>query len=102
MNIQELEQVIREKFIELYDSVYIGKMWITKLNPIGYEIKLGLNTPECPRIIYAELEDDKFLEFLTKEIKDMKLNAVFYGKLFKTAHPECTIISKSCSCNDKG
>ena len=101
MSIQELEQVIQEKFIKIYNSVYLGKIWITKLDPIGYEIKIGLNTPEAPRIIYAELEDDNFLEFLEKEIKDMKLNTVFYGKLFKTMEPECTVINKSCSCNDK-
>lgn len=101
MNTQELEQAIREKFIEIYNSIYLGKLWVTKLDPIGYQIKIGLNTPEAPRVIYAELEDDKFLEFLQKEIKDMKLNTVFYGKLFKTAEPECIVVNKSCSCNDK-
>lgn len=98
----ELEQVIREYLRNIYNSEYIGNIKIQKLNPFGYQISLGMNTPECPDIIYAELEDSQFLKFLKEELKHRRFNVVQYGKLFKTMPVECTIINKSCSCYDKG
>lgn len=100
MTEQELEQVIHEYLLDIYDAYYIGKLKVKKL-PVGYEVRLGMNTPECPYIIYAELEDEKFLKFLREELRNRKLDMVFYGKLFKTMPPECNVINKACSCNDK-
>lgn len=57
MTIQELEQVTLEYLRDIHNAEYIGKLKVSKLSPIGYEIRLGMNTPECPDIIYAELED---------------------------------------------
>lgn len=102
MTIQELERVIREYIMDIYNVEYIGKIKIEKLKPYGYLIKLGLNSPECPYIIYAELKDKEFLEFLRKELRDMKLTSVFYGKLEKIMPPECNVVNRACSCNDKG
>lgn len=102
MTEQELEQVIHEYLRDIYKSQYIGKLKVSKLKPQGYEIRLGMNTPECPYIIYAELDDSSFLKFLYNELRSRKLDRVFYGKLFKTMPPECNIINKACSCNDKG
>lgn len=99
MTVQELGQVIQEYIMDIYNSKYIGKIWINKLNPIGYEIKFGMNTPECPDIIYAELEDKAFLKFLKEELKHRCFNTIHYGKLQKIMPSEC--INKSCSCNDK-
>lgn len=101
MTIQELEQVTREYLMDIYKAEYVGKLKVIKLCPIGYEIQLGMNTPECPDIIYAELEDDEFLEFLKNELQHRRFNTIFYGKLFKTMPLECDTINKACSCNDK-
>lgn len=100
MTEQELEQVIREYLLDIYNSEYIGKLKVEKL-PLGYQISLGMNTPECPIVIYAELEDKEFLKFLREELRMRKLNTVFYGKLFKTMPPECNKVNRACSCNDK-
>lgn len=97
----ELEQVIREYLTDIYKAEYIGKIKIEKLIPYGYQISLGMNTPECPDIIYAELKDKEFLKFLKEELKHRRFNTIFYGKLFKTMPLECNIINKACSCNDK-
>lgn len=101
MTEQELEQVTREYMRDIYKAEYIGKMRVEKVQPYGYLIKLGLNTPECPYIIYAELKDKEFLEFLREQLKTMKLHMVFYGKLLKAMPPECNTVNRACSCNDK-
>lgn len=101
MTEQELEQVIHEQLLDIYKAKYIGKLKVIKLYPIGYEIQFGMNTPECPDIIYAELEDKEFLEFLRNELKHRRFNTIFYGKLSKTMPLECNTINKACSCNDK-
>lgn len=101
MTEQELEQVIHEYLMDIYKMKYIGKLKVEKLVPFGYQISLGMNTPECPCIIYAELKDWEFLRFLKEELKQRKLDMVSYGKLFKVMPPECNEINKACSCNDK-
>lgn len=101
MTEQELEQVIQEYLLDIYKAKYIGKLKVEKLSPFGYQVSLGMNTPECPYIIYAELKDKEFLKFLREELRQRKFDMVFYGKLFKTMPPECNTINKACSCNDK-
>lgn len=101
MSEQELEQVILDKLRAIYNAEYIGKLKVRKLDPIGYEIRLGMNTPECPDIIYAELEDQDFLNFLDEELKHRRINTILYSTLLKTMPPECNSINTSCSCNDK-
>ena len=101
MTERELEQVIRGYLMNIYKAEYIGTLKIKKLNPFGYEIQMGMNTPECPDIIYAELKDEEFLEFIRNELYHRRINTVYYGKLFKTEPLECNITNKSCSCNDK-
>lgn len=101
MTEQELERVILEYLEDIYKAKYIGKLKVTKLIPFGYQVSLGMNTPECPQIIYAELKDKEFLKFLREELRNKKLNMAFYGKLQKAMPPECNTINKACSCNDK-
>lgn len=101
MTSKELEQVILDYIMDIYNAEYTGKIKVTKLHPIGYSIALGMNTPECPDVIYAELEDEKFLKFLKNELQHRRFNTIFYGKLSSAMPSECTIINKACSCNDK-
>lgn len=81
MTIQELEQVIQEYFLSIYKKKYLGKLEIKKLSPVGYCIKFGMDRPTQPSIIYAELDDCNFLKYLKQQIKDMRLNLIYYGEL---------------------
>lgn len=101
MTISDIEQVIQEYFRSIYNKKYIGKLDIKKLDPVGYCIKFGMNTPYQPITIYAELEDDKFLKFLKRELKDRRFNLVNYGTLKLTYPVDCEPIKTSCSCHDK-
>lgn len=101
MMLQKLEQVIRDLLMDIYHAEYIGKLKLTKLEPIGYEIQLGMNVPNYPDTIYAELEDEEFIQFLKKELQHRRSHTIFYGTLFKTMPIECNITNKSCSCNDQ-
>lgn len=40
-----------------------------------------MDRPTQPTVIYAELDDIKFLEYLKQQIKDMRLNLIYYGEL---------------------
>lgn len=102
MTTTELEQVIRDYILDIYKKEYTGKINVQKLDPVGYYIHLGMSMPERPLVIYAELEDREFLKFLKKELKDKRLNLIYYGKLQLTYPYDCSPINKSCSCNDKG
>lgn len=102
MTVQDLEQVIHEYILDIYHKKYIGKLEIRKLDPKGYCIKLGMDTPYQPITIYAELEDEKFLKFLKQELKDRRFNLTYYGKLTLKYPYNCNPISTSCSCHDKG
>ena len=79
MTIQELEQVIQDYLMDIYGKKYTGRLYIQKLNPVGYYIKFGMDRPYQPTVLYAELEDDKFLELLKRELKDKRFNLMYYG-----------------------
>lgn len=102
MTITELEQVIQDYFLDIYGKYYTGKMSIQKLDPEGYCIRFGMDRPNRPTVIYAELEDKKFLKFLKQQIKDMRINLMYYGELKLTYHTNCHPINTSCSCHDQG
>lgn len=101
MTIQDLEQVIQEYILDIYNKKYIGKIKIQKLEPIGYCIKLGMDNPYQPITIYGELDDDQFLKFLRKELKDRRFNLVYYGKLSLINPYDCERRNSSCKCHDK-
>lgn len=101
MTTTELEQVIREYILDIYNKEYIGKLSIQKLNPVGYYIKFGLDRPDQPLVIYAELEDSKFLKFLRQELKDKRFNLIYYGKLQLTYPYDCNPRNTACECRKK-
>lgn len=101
MTIPDLEQVIQDYLMDIYHRKYIGKIDIKKLDPIGYCIKLGMQTPNQPITIYAELEDDKFLKFLKQDLKDRRFNLIYFGELQLRYPADCWPRSRKCSCNDQ-
>ena len=102
MTTLELEQVIRDYLLDIYKKKSTGKMYITKLNPVGYSIQLELSMRNKPITIYAELEDKAFLKFLKQELKDKRFNLIYYGKLDLINKYDCNPINKPCNCHDKG
>ena len=97
---QELEVQIRELIKDIYKKEYIGKITIESLNP-GYCIKFGLDMPEHPYVICAQLEDKVFLKFLKKELRHIKWFEQDYGGVaLQYPVEQCSPIKKCC--NDKG
>ena len=101
MTVQDLEQAIHDYILTIYHKEYIGKLEITKLNPIGYCVKLGMDISDQPITIYAELEDEKYLKFLKQELKDRRFNLSYFGKLSLKYPYECNPINTECNCNDE-
>lgn len=73
----ELENKIREFIVELYDKEYVGELKVTELNP-GYKVEFGLDCPERPLSISCDFTEDKFLDYIYKELKDRRLASVEY------------------------
>lgn len=76
--IQDIKEYILEQIRQLYKKEYTGKLWISKLNPIGYQIKFGMNNDDKPLVISAELEYCDFLKFMRKELRDRGMDLVKY------------------------
>lgn len=102
MTIEELEQLTREYITNTYKRKYIDRIDIIKLDPVGYSVKIGRGVSYHPYVIYAELPDEKFIPLLKKEIRNLKLQYIDYGKLtLRYPYNECNDLNTSCYC-DKG
>ena len=75
MNPEQLEHQIRDIISEVYGSYFLGKIRVEKLNTIGYKVSFGIPNEDKPTVIAVELDDDKFLKYIRKEIK----NAAWHG-----------------------
>jgi len=56
--------------------MYLGSLIILKLDPVGYQVKFGLNNIDKPLVISAELPDTQFIKFIEKEIHDRRMDFV--------------------------
>lgn len=66
-------------FIEQkYHKKYVGKLWVNKLEPLGFQVKFGLNNNDKPLVISAELPEKEFLKFIKQEIHDRRMDFVQY------------------------
>ena len=88
---EELKQTLICIIEEVYQKQYIGKLQVERLNPVGLVVKLGLNVDEKPIVIAADLEDDKFLDFFRKEVREKRLDEIKFFRGFKNLQeePEC-------------
>lgn len=98
MTLIKLEQLIREYIMDIYKKQYIGKIKIKKLNP-GYCIYLDIGHQYNPTVIYAELEDEKFLKFLKDDLKSRNFHFSHFATLDLVYPDACVPINSSC--NDK-
>lgn len=98
---EELKQKLIQIIQEVYRKIYIGKLQVERLNPVGLVVKLGLNIDEKPITIAADLEDEQFLDFFRKEIREKRLDETkyFIGDQL-LPYDECSL-PKGCSnrCN---
>ena len=99
MSIQDIEQATLD-FIKIYSKKeYIGKINVSKLDPLGYEVTLYPQGEYVPLVFYAELDDENFIKYLKEEVRNKKFHLSNYGVLNKR---DITFnLTKSCSCNDK-
>lgn len=79
---------------------YKGSLEVTKLDPVGYCIKLGMDTPDQPVLICVELEGEKLLKYIRQELIDRRLGNKYYGKLELVQPYDCR--PARTACDDKG
>lgn len=100
---EELKQKLIQIIQEVYRKIYIGKLQVERLNPVGLVVKLGLNIDEKPITIAADLEDEPFLDFFRREVREKRLNETkyFIGDQL-LPYDECSL-PKGCSnrCNSE-
>lgn len=102
MTIEEIKNQILCMIRQVYEKEYVGKLFITRLDPIGLEVKLGMNNIERPITIAAEMDDQKFLQFFKQELKNRNLNTVIFFDGVKTDPDQCNLpINRGCKCNEK-
>lgn len=101
MSIKEIENAILQTIEEVYNKKYIGKLFITRLDPIGLSVKFGMNNVDKPIVISAQLDDVSYLKFLRQELRDRGLHTVQYFLGVKSYPDNCNNpINKSCACNE--
>lgn len=98
MTIQELDRVIRENIAVMFNRKYNGLLKIEKLEPMGYSIKFGFNTPEAPQVICGMLPDEEFLIMLKKELQHFK---PLFGDYFRIQNYYPVINTCKTSCCDQ-
>lgn len=101
MTIDEIKYSILDIIEQVYQRKYIGKLYIARLDPIGLQVKFGMNNVDKPIVISAQLNDVDFLKFLKEELRSRGLNTVKYFLGVKSYPDNCNNpINKSCTCNE--
>lgn len=100
MTTVELEQAIRDCIMDVYNKQYVGSLEIKRLNPVGLQVRLGMNNYDKPIYITAELEDKAFLKFFKEELRTRHFNTSWWFSGYKTYPDECTHVDSRCGCHD--
>ncbi len=96
MNTEEIKQKILSLIEEIYKKKYIGKLWVRKMTPIGFQAKFGLNNDDKPLVITAELSDKDFIKFMRQELIDRRMDFVKYFIGVKTYPDQCQNFNTKC------
>ena len=89
MTLDEIKYSILEIIEQVYQKKYIGKLYITRLDPIGLQVKLGMNNVDKPIVISAQLNDVDFLKFFREDIRTRGLNTIQYFLGVKSYPDNC-------------
>lgn len=96
-DIDNIKQEILTYIQKYYKKQYIGELNITRIKPNGYKVVFGLNVPERPLTIMAQLNMCDFIKFMQQEIKDRRLDFVKFFTGVQN-YPEQCQVDTSCSC----
>lgn len=81
--------------MDIYKAEYIGQLKVErKVN--GYLITLGMQIPEKPISIYAELEGDALLKFIKNELQHRDLSPYNYSGIQLTYPASCNNQIRKC------
>lgn len=92
------KQVILDAIEEVYKKRYVGTLKITKLKPMGYNIRLGMNNDDKPINISAQLEGENFLKFFKQELRDRGWNTIHWFLGYKVYPDNGSPIDSNCNC----
>lgn len=76
-----LENEILEIINEVTGHCYIGKL--TVIEDDGYTLRLGLNTPNAPTVLYYQGSVEDFKEYIKEEIKRRRYPEIEYWNTLK-------------------
>lgn len=75
---------LKQAIEDVYQKKYVGVLKLVKLKPIGYSVSLYLQS-ERPIIIAAQIENQQeFIKFFKKEIRERSLDTVKYFTGYKS------------------
>lgn len=77
MTEEEMEEKIRSIMEEEYKAKYIGKLKVEK-TPNFTTLKIGLRNMEYPQTYGADLDDEEFLKYIRKVIREAGFNRAKY------------------------
>lgn len=77
-----LENEILEIINEVTDHCYIGKLTVIEEDDC-YTLRLGLNTPNAPTVLYYQGSVEDFKEYIKEEIKRRRYPEIEYWNTLK-------------------
>lgn len=77
-DIDKLKKEILAYIEQTYKKKYVGDLNVNIIKPYGYQVTFGLNVPEKPLVISAQLDYCSFLKFIKQEIHDRRMDMVKY------------------------
>lgn len=81
---ETLANNLKQAIEDVYQKKYVGVLRLTKLKPIGYSVSLYLQS-ERPINIAAQIENQQeFIKFFKKEMRERSLDSVKYFTGYKS------------------
>lgn len=94
---QDMDEAIRLAIRDIYKAEYNKQLRVEKLEH-GWKVILGMNHPEHPIIIMADLPDCKFLKFFKQELHNRHLDYIQFDEGYKEDPYRCPIDPKCIDC----
>lgn len=77
-----LENEILEIINEVTGHLYIGRLSVIE-DTDGYTLRLGLNTPNAPTVLYCQGSVEDFKKYIKEEIKKRRYTEIEYWNTLK-------------------